>query len=324
MILITGGTGHLGNVLVKQFINLGEKPVVYTHPSDTCKSLNNVDVEIVKADIRDKNVLEKYIKESEAVFHLAAVISILPWKSKAIEDVNVGGTKNVADLCMKYNKKLIYVSSVHAFSEKEEGDVIDEKTPILPELTTGAYGKSKAKAALLIMNYAKAGLNVITICPTGIIGPFDYKPSEMGNMFLSYLKGELNTIIEGAFDFVDVRDVSDGIIKAYEKGNKGEFYILGNENIEVFELISMVNTIKNKDFQPKILGKNTAYFVSILLLLKNLISKEKLLLTPYSVHTLQTNTLFSHEKAARELGYNPRPLEETVKDTVTWLENNLM
>ncbi len=93
MILITGGTGHLGNVLVKQFINLGEKPVVYTHPSDTCKSLNNLDVEIVKADIRDKNVLEKYIKESEAVFHLAAVISISPWKSKAIEDVNVGGTK---------------------------------------------------------------------------------------------------------------------------------------------------------------------------------------------------------------------------------------
>ncbi len=89
-----------------------------------------------------------------------------------------------------------------------------KKTPIFPELTTGAYGKSKAKAALLIMNYAKAGLNVITICPTGIIGPFDYKPSEMGNMFLSYLKGELNTIIEGAFDFVDVRDVSDGIIKA--------------------------------------------------------------------------------------------------------------
>jgi hypothetical protein len=98
----------------------------------------------------------------------------------------------------------------------------------------------------------------------------------------------------------------------------------GVENIEVFELINMVNTIKNKDFKPKILGKNTAYFVSILLLLKNLISKEKLLLTPYSVHTLQTNTLFSHEKAARELGYNPRPLEETVKDTVTWLENNLM
>ncbi len=151
------------------------------------------------------------------------------------------------------------------------------------------------------MNYAKAGLNVITICPTGIIGPFDYKPSEMGNMFLSYLKGELNTIIEGAFDFVDVRDVSDGIIKAYEKGNKGEFYILGNENIEVFELINMVNTIKNKDFKPKILGKKYCVFcVGFASFKKNLISKEKLLLTPLILFIHCKQTSYFHMKRLQE------------------------
>lgn len=320
MIFVTGGTGMLGNVIVRKLIEIGEKPKVLVHPQDMVKSIINLNVKIIKGDITDAKLLEREIIEADIVFHLAAIVSILPWGNKKIDNVNVLGTKQVADLCMKYHKKLIYVSSVHAFSEYEDQQVINEITPISPDLTKGAYGKSKAKAALIIMNYAKAGLDVVTVCPTGIIGPYDFKPSQMGNFFLNYLNGKLNTIIDGAFDFVDVRDVADATIAAYKRGKKGEFYILGNKTIQISKLISLLDQVTNKKSRLKILGNKLAYFISTLFLLKYFFTKKEPLLTPYSIHTLNTKHTFSHEKASKELGYRTRPIEETLRDTINWFK----
>jgi len=320
MILVTGGTGHLGNVLVRKLINLGEKVVVVTHPSDNCISLEDINVEIKKIDVRDYKNLEKIAKNSDIIFHLAAIISILPWKKKLIEEVNVEGVKNIINISQKYNKRLIYVSSVHAFSEPQIGSTIDENTPINPKLTSGIYGKSKAKAALEILNASKAGLNVSTICPTGIIGPFDFKPSEMGKFFLSYLKNKIKIIIEGEFDFVDVRDVADILIKALDKGKKGEFYIISNKSIKISELIGLLDLITGKKTNLKIIDNNTALFVSFFNLIGSLLTGKIPLFTPYSIHTLSRKYKFSHLKAKNELDYKPRNFESTLFDTLQWFK----
>ncbi|QTA38644.1 NAD-dependent epimerase/dehydratase family protein [Thermosipho ferrireducens] len=320
MIFITGGSGHLGNVLIRKLRALGEKIVTLVHPNDKCTSLEELDVKILKCDIRNCDKLDSIIKESDVVIHLAAIISILPWRKKLVYSINVNGTKNILKLVQKHNKKLIYVSSVHAFSEPEPYSIIDESTTIDPKLTSGVYGKSKATAALEVMNAAKSGVDVVTICPTGIIGPFDFKPSNMGIFFLNYLKGKLKYIIDGSFDFVDVRDVATGIISSIEKGKKGQFYILGNKTISLLELIKTLNKISGLTTIPEIVSTKIAYFFSYLAIFYGLLTNSKPLFTPYSIHTLTRNYIFSHSKAQKELSYNPRPFELTLSDTLKWFK----
>ncbi|ABR31668.1 epimerase [Thermosipho melanesiensis] len=320
MIFITGGSGHLGNVLIRKLKNSGERIVALVHPKDNCVSLEGLDVKIVKGDIRDYETVKKFARNADLIIHLAAYISILPWKKKKVFSVNVNGTRNIINICMKTGKRLIYVSSVHAFEEPRQRAIINEETKIDPKKTSGVYGKSKATAALEILNAAKAGLDVVTICPTGIIGPYDFKPSEMGKFFLKYLSGKLKYIIDGSFDFVDVRDVADGIIALSEKGKKGEFYILGNKTFSITEIVKLLNKITGYKTIPKIINQKLAYSASLFSITFGLLTNNTPIFTPYSIHTLTRNYTFSHEKAKKEINYTPRPIGETLFDTLNWFK----
>lgn len=320
MILVTGATGHLGNVLVRKLVESSEKVRVFVYPKDDLKPLEGLEVEMSWGDIRNLEDVENACNGVETVFHLAGMISILPWRNKAVEEINIKGVENILKACKKYKvKRLIYTSSVHAFSEPEPGSIITEETPIDPRKTKGAYGKSKALATLKIMNAAKAGLDAVVVCPTGIIGPYDFKLSEMGKFFLRFLTSKLKYGVSGSFDFVDVRDVAEGLIRAWKYGKSGQFYILGNKNISIKELLKLLSEYTGKENKVKILEKNTAYLVSTIITVLQCAFRKKPIFTPYSVHALTRNYVFSHEKAKRELGYNPSPLENTIRDTLNWL-----
>ena len=320
MILVTGATGHLGNVLVRKLVESEESVRVFVHPKDDLTPIEDLDVEIVWGDIRNLEDVENACERVDTVFHLAGIISILPWRNKLVEEVNVKGVENVLKAVKKHKvNRLIYTSSVHAFMEPEPGSLITEETPIDPRRTKGAYGKSKALATLKVMDAAKAGLDAVVVCPTGIIGPYDFKLSEMGRFFLNFLTSKLKYGVSGSFDFVDVRDVADGLIKAWKHGKSGQFYILGNRNVSIEEFLKILSELTGKKQSIKILGKNSAYIISFLLTIFQYIFGKKPIFTPYSVHTLTRNYTFSHAKACKELGYNPRPIENTIRDTLNWL-----
>ena len=126
--------------------------------------------------------------------------------------------------------------------------------------------------------------------------------------------------MKGGYDFVDVRDVADGILKAIEKGRVGECYILSNRYFEIKEIINLLHEVTNhkpiKTILPNWFAKLTAPIAE----LYYKILKQPPLYTSYSIYTLSTNSHFSHEKATKELDYNPRDMKETLKDTVDWLK----
>ncbi len=103
----------------------------------------------------------------------------------------------------------------------------------------GDYDKSKAMASLEVMKAAADGLDAVIVCPTGVIGPHDYKSSEMGTLIRNAVTSRLLFSIEGAYDFVDVRDVASGAILAGRNGRKGETYILSGEWIKIHELLEI-------------------------------------------------------------------------------------
>jgi dihydroflavonol-4-reductase len=124
--------------------------------------------------------------------------------------------------------------------------------------------------------------------------------------------------VDGAYDFVDVRDVADGLIAAAENGKRGESYILSGQKISVRYMLETVREITGKNFfQMKIpfdLARFAALFMPMYYRMANVTPR----FTPYSLDVLQSNSNISHAKATKELGYSPRSLPESIKDTVKW------
>lgn len=312
----------MGNVLVRLLVASKQKVRAMIAPFEDDLPLKDLPVEIAKGDIRDYNFVQEACKGVEIVYHLAAVISILG-NRKMVYDVNVGGTENVIQACRKNDvKRLVYVSSIHAFSEPKPGSLIDESIPIDPEKTSGDYAKSKAIATLKVLKSAKEGLNAIVVCPTGIIGPYDWRVSEMGNLLLLYSKNLLKVGVEGSFDFVDVRDVADLLIKACDKAEKGDLFIASGYYTTIRAFVQMLQKIRPSRSVEIFLPSYIAYPVSLITSIYYLVKKKKPLLTPYSIHTLTRNYVYSHKKATDLLGYNPRPLFDSLKDALLWFEGN--
>jgi dihydroflavonol-4-reductase len=318
MYLVTGATGHIGNVLVRKLLEQGEKVRALVWRGEDTRPLDGLDVEKIEGDVLDLSSLWEPFRGVHGVFHLAGVISILPGADPFVRRVNVDGTKNVLRAALESGiQKLIYTSSIHAIKRVEAG-IIDESVGYDPDNPYGEYDRSKAQATMEVQKAAQAGLEAATVCPTGVIGPYDFRGSMMGTVIHAAAVRKPMLYVDGAYDFVDVRDVADGLIRAAKHGKRGESYILSGQRISVRYLLETVREITGRNFfQMKIpfdLARFAAYFTPLYYRLAQVTPR----FTPYSLEVLQSNSYISHEKATRELGYQPRALYESIGDTVRW------
>jgi dihydroflavonol-4-reductase len=199
MIVVTGATGHIGNVLVRQLLEENQEVRAVIPFGEDVSYLKNLQIEIVKGDVRDPDSLVRAFSGAEIVYHLAGIISILPGKKRLLEEINVRGTHNVVEACLKTGvKRMVYTSSIHALKEPPQGIVITESQPYDPSSVIGDYAQSKAKATLEVLDAIKRGLDAVIICPTGVIGPFDYKMSEMGHLIQAFLEKKMKACEDGA------------------------------------------------------------------------------------------------------------------------------
>lgn len=326
--IVTGANGFLGNNIVRKLVEDKENEVrALVLPNDTVKSLDGLNCKIYYGDVTKEETLESIfnIKENVEIFviHCAAIVYIKTKYNEKVYDVNVNGTKNIIKKVLEKNAKLVYVSSVHAITEKPNNETITETKDFNPNKVKGQYAKTKAETAKYVLEMVKTkNLNACIVHPSGIIGPYDFGNSHLTQLIMDFASGRLTACVKGGYDFVDVRDVADGVINACHKGQKGEWYILSNRYVEVKELLDTISEIRNtkkiKTILPMWLAKLTAPLSEIYYG----ILKQPPLYTKYSLYTLNSNSNFSNEKAKLELDYKTRELKETIKDTVTWLKEN--
>jgi dihydroflavonol-4-reductase len=323
MNLVTGATGHIGNVLVRKLIAAGETVRVLIFPGEDTLPLKDLLVEMVTGDVLDPRALRKAMQGVTRVFHLAGIISILPGKDRFVHRVNVDGTKNVISEARRAGvRRLIYTSSIHAIHRAPQGVRIDERLPFDPENSAGEYDRSKAEASLAVLEAARQGLDSVIVCPTGVIGPNDYRRSEIGQLILDCVDQKTQFYVDGAYDFVDVRDVADGLLQAAVKGRSGETYILSGEHISVRRIIDTLWDLTGRRFSRIYIPFSLARFAARFTPLIYLHRKIKPRFTTYSLETLRSNSDISHEKATAELGYHPRNLMESLADTVAWFRKH--
>ena len=320
VIAVTGATGHVGNVLIRELLTEGCVVRALVLPDDDCRSLNGLNVEIVRGDITNSAELLAAFSGVALVFHLAGIVTIMPGMSAALERVNVGGIRNVITACRaKGVRRLVYTSSIHAIAEPSHGTVIDESQPFDPNRVLGDYARSKARATLLLLEeISKGGLDAVICCPTGIIGPFDYGISNMGQLILDFASGHLKSYVSGAYDFVDVRDVVRGLILAAEKGQTGCHYIFSGAQVQVPELMDELSIDIGYPAPTYRIPAVIARAAGVLASCYYRLLRRRPVFTAYSIDVLRSNSQVNSARAREELGFTTRPWQESIRDHVAW------
>jgi dihydroflavonol-4-reductase len=320
-VVITGATGHIGANLVRALIEKGRPTRCLVHVSTG--AIEGLDTELVRGDTCDVESLCHAFRGADVVYHLAACISLSMDDWPRLEMINVGGTRNVIEACLRTGvRRLVHFSSIHALVQEPLEIPVDESRPLVDSEKYPPYDRSKAAAEKEIRRGIEKGLDAIIINPTGVIGPYDYQPSFLGEAILSMAQNRLPAMVTGGFDWVDVRDVVGGAMRAEAVAPAGATYLLSGHWVSMCDIAGMVAEItgvKNNRFVCPLwlarLGAPVIQGVSRL-------SGKRPLYTSVSLGALRSNRHISHEKAARELDYQPRPFRETLADTLRWFEAN--
>jgi dihydroflavonol-4-reductase len=326
VVIVTGATGHIGNVLIRELLAAGRVVRALVLPDDDKRPLAGLNVEIVYGDITDPESLKSAFAGAELVFHLGGIVTIMPGMAGILERVNVGGMRNVIAACRAAGaRRLVYTSSIHAIAEPPHGTVIDESQPFDPDRVLGDYARSKARATLLLLDEVrKGGLDAVICCPTGVIGPYDYGISNIGQLILDFASGHLKSYVSGAYDFVDVRDVAHGLILAADKGQAGRHYIFSGAQVQVPELMAELARDIGYPAPTYRIPTMIARAAGILASVYYRLLRRKPVFTAYSIDVLRSNSLVSSERAREELGFTSRPWQESIRDHVEWFRSEGM
>ena len=316
--VVTGAGGFLGSVLVRELVARGRS--VRAIIRSNAKALQELDIEIVAADIRDSSSIDRALAGAESVFHLASVISLSGDRSGSVTATNIDGARNVAESALKNGvKRFIHCSSIHVFDLKDHGKTINENT-IRVTTDSPVYDRTKYAGELAVRDLIKMGLPAVVIHPTGVIGPGDHRPSRMGQVLIDLSSKKLPALISGGFNWVDVRDVCVGALAAEEFGRIGESYILSGQWHSTRQLATFGEEITgtpppNFDL-PMWLAQGIAPIGSLL----GNISSNEYRLNSDTVSALKAARKISSAKAETELGFKSRPIRNSVHDAYKWFE----
>lgn len=323
-VLVTGASGLAGASLVRSLLWEGRDVRALVHRDR--RSLAGLDVEMVTADVGEPQSLEKAMAGVEVVYHLAGSISLSMDSTADVMRVNAQGTRNVVAACLRRGvRRLVYFGSIDALRQEPFNQPVDENRPLIDEAITEAakrrlppYDLSKAQGEREVREGIARGLDTLILRPTAMLGPYDFKPSYLGQALIQLAQGRIPALVRAGFDWVDVRDVAAGAIKAEKLAPAGATYMLGGT----------WRTLRQVAVQAAGFTGRTAPAFSVPLWLAGAFAPLMLKLahfngtqpiyTRVTLHALRGSRHVSSARAAQELGYHTRPLNETLDDTLTW------
>ena len=317
---VTGASGHIGGNLVRALLEQ-DRQVRCLVRRDR-RALAGLEVETVEGDVFDPDSLERLMRGAETVFHLAGRISIIGAEGGLVQRTNVGGVRNVVEACLKTGiRRLVHCSSIHAFSTYPSGELIDETRALSLGPEHMPYDRSKAMGQTVVLEAVRSkGLDAVVINPAAVVGPHDYKLSRMGEVLLDIYLRRLPALIDGGYNWVDVRDVVAGALAAESRGRTGECYLLTGHWVHICDVSRLISRLTGRKTPQAATPLWLAMPVAYLSLAWGRLQGKVPKFSPGAVRSIQMHRHISHAKASRELGYQPRPFEDTVRDTLEWFK----
>lgn len=318
-VFITGATGFIGANLVRLLLQEGYEVRALVRPTSRLDNLQGLDVEIVKGDLNDPDLWQQLVG-CQVLFHVAAHYSLWQCDRDQLYDHNVLGTRNVLGAARKANiERTVYTSSVAAIGVgMPPGTIVDETHQSPLDKLVGHYKKSKFLAEQEAWKAVEAGLDVVVVNPSSPIGPLDIKPTPTGDIILRFLRRQMPFYVDTGLNFIDVRDVAWGHLLAWEKGRKGDRYILGHQNLTLKQLLDQLAELTGlkapQSTVPAWLPLSVAWIDERIL--------EPLGKSPSvpldGVRMAKHPMYYDASKAVRELGLPQTPLTVSLKDAVDW------
>ncbi|MBV8642754.1 MAG: NAD-dependent epimerase/dehydratase family protein [Candidatus Eremiobacteraeota bacterium] len=313
---VTGASGFVGANLVRALLARGWR--VRALVRDAAPSLDGLDVERVRGDLFDAG-LAGTMDGCDGVFHLAATYSLWRRDRTQIFRVNVEGTRAVLDAARRAGvPRVVHCSSVAALGVRADGRPADESHQSPPGDLVGAYKRSKYYAEAAARRAVDEGQDVVIVNPSTPVGPWDAKPTPTGEIVVRTLAGRMPAYVDTGLNVVDVRDVAVGHILAFERGRRGERYILGNRNLSLRELLAQLALAADRPAPrvrlPRILPLAYA-------------ALGEFVLAPFgvpadvpveSVRMAKGRMYYDPGKAVRELGLEQSPIAHALRDAVDW------
>ena len=319
---VTGGSGHVGGNLVRELLSRGYEVDCLVR-SDT-RALDNLDVNLVKGDMLNPKDIAPLMTDSDVVFHSAAFVAVEKIQEDLMHKINVEGSRSIAIAAVESGvKKMVHFSSVHAFKQQPTSEPLVEARPLVTDPRALPYDRTKAEAQKVVLGYRDQGLEVNVIHPTGIIGPYDFKPSRMGKVLRDITNGNMPFAINNGFNWVDVRDVSKSAVNCVDKGVDGQNYILPGHWASIPHLSTMIKKITGNRTHLVSVPFWMAYLALPFTSISSRISGKRPSFSRGSLQALAIQCRKIPGTLANEhLEHQPRPLEDTIDDTVSWLTQN--
>ena len=323
--LVTGASGFVGSALVRKLITAAHQVRVLLRPTSDRRNIEGLPVEVALGDLADNSSLERALEGCTALFHAAADYRLWARHSQQLYQSNVAGTVNIMQAALKAGvKRIVYTSSVATLGLHVDGSPADENTPVTLNDMIGHYKRSKFLAEAEVKRMiAGKGLPAVIVNPSTPVGPRDIRPTPTGRMVLDAACGRTPAYVDTGLNLVHVDDVGQGHLLAFEHGVVGERYILGGRNMTLLEILTEVARISGQK-QPRVkLPHNLVLPIAYLSeAWAWLTDGPEPRATVDGVRLSKKYMYFSIDKARRELGYNPRPVEEALKEAVEWFRVN--
>lgn len=317
-VLVTGANGFLGSWIVKGLNKKNWDAAILHRKNSDLSALEGLHYKSHLGDITDLESLRKATINIDVVFHVAGLVSYSHTDREKMEKINVQGTANVIEACaINKVQKLVHTSSIVAIGAGLTEQVMNEESIYnLDKFNLGYYQTKKAAEDLVLQASKKNQIFGVVVNPSTMFGPGDATKSSR-QKYLKVARGQFNYYPSGGVNILDVEDAVDGHIAACEKGRSGQRYILGAENITIKELFDAF--AKEGGSKPPSKKLSQTVLRSIYYLGRSMASAG--LPVRFSFESALIGSLYhwyDNSKAKAELGFNPRPAQQSIARSVAW------
>lgn len=317
--LVTGATGFIGWHVARLLVERGHRVRALVRPASKLRELH---AEPVTGDLRDAASLDRAVAGCGLVFHVAADYRLWARNPDELYGSNVEGTRNLLEAARRQGvERVVYTSTVGCIGVPK-GGVGDETVPVTLAEMKGAYKRSKFLAERVALDFAASGFPVVVVNPTAPVGDHDVKPTPTGKIVLDFLKDAMPAFIDTGLNLVDARDAAEAHLLAAERGRPGERYIVGCENLTLAGILEKLAGITGRVAPRVKLPYAVAYAAGVVTTGWARITGQPPRAPLDAVRMARKKMWVSHEKARRELGYSPAPVDEALGRAVEWFQAN--
>jgi len=322
-VLVTGASGFVGSAVAAKLVERGFSVRALVRATSPRSHLAGLDLDYVQGDLRDAETIRPAMAGVRYLFHVAADYRLWARDRNEIVVNNVTGTRVMMEEALRAGvERIVYTSSVATLAVQRDGTSVDETVPLEELKAIGAYKRSKVAAERLVERMiAQQGLPAVIVNPSTPIGPRDVKPTPTGRIIVEAARGRMPAFVDTGLNLVHVDDVAQGHLAALDRGRIGERYILGGQNVQLSEMLTVIANLIGR--RPPRVRLPRSAIVPLALAAETVarFTGREPFVTMDALRMSKYRMFFTAAKAERDLGFTARPFTDALTDAIRWFRD---